>query len=182
MFLYEERLGQTTPSATPGAVAWSETTEDDGDKPTPSIQAKVEAPGRKLTALITFKKNMDPSLPASHIVEIVFDLPADFEEGNVESVQRIAFKQTEQDAGNPLIAVPAKVTDDYHMVALNSDAEAQKVNLDLMKNRGWIDIPITYRNGRRGLITLEKGASGTALFDKVIGEWSALGNQASVPQ
>ncbi|WP_137154776.1 hypothetical protein [Rhizobium sp. FKL33] len=182
MFLYEERLGQTTPSATPGSVAWSETTEDDGDKPVPSIQAKVEAPGRKLTALITFKKNMDPSLPASHIVEIVFDLPAGFEEGNVESVQRIAFKQTEQDAGNPLIAVPAKVTDDYHMVALNSDAEAQKVNLDLMKNRGWIDIPITYRNGRRGLITLEKGASGTALFDKVIGEWSALGNQASTPQ
>jgi hypothetical protein len=182
MFLYEERLGQTTPSATPGAVAWSETTEDDGDKPVPSIQAKVEAPGRKLTALITFKKNMDPSLPASHIVEIVFDLPTDFEEGNVESVQRIAFKQTEQDAGNPLIAVPAKVTDDYHMIALNSDAEAQKVNLDLMKNRGWIDIPITYRNGRRGLITLEKGASGAALFDKVIGEWSALGNQASVPQ
>lgn len=182
MFLYEERLGQSTPSATPGTVSWSEKTEDDGDKPAPSIQAKVEAPGRKLTALITFKKNMDPSLPASHIVEIVFDLPAGFEEGNVESVQRIAFKQTEQDAGNPLIAVPAKVTDDYHMVALNSDAEAQKVNLDLMKNRGWIDIPITYRNGRRGLITLEKGATGTALFDKVIGEWSALGNQASAPQ
>lgn len=182
MFLYEERLGQTTPSATPGTVSWSETTEDDGDKPVPSIQAKVAAPGRKLTALITFKKNMDPSLPASHIVEIVFDLPAGFEEGNVESVQRIAFKQTEQDAGNPLIAVPAKVTDDYHMVALNSDAEAQKVNLDLMKNRGWIDIPITYRNGRRGLITLEKGASGSALFDKIIGEWTALGNQASTPQ
>jgi hypothetical protein len=182
MFLYEERLGQSTPSATPGTVSWSETTEDDGDKPVPSIQAKVDAPGRKMTALITFKKNMDPSLPASHIVEIVFDLPAGFEEGNVESVQRIAFKQTEQDAGNPLIAVPAKVTDDYHMVALNSDAEAQKVNLDLMKNRGWIDIPITYRNGRRGLITLEKGASGSALFDKVIGEWSALGNQASAPQ
>jgi hypothetical protein len=182
MFLYEERLGQSTPSATPGSVSWSETTEDDGDKPVPSIQAKVDAPGRKMTALITFKKNMDPSLPASHIVEIVFDLPAGFEEGNVESVQRIAFKQTEQDAGNPLIAVPAKVTDDYHMVALNSDAEAQKVNLDLMKNRGWIDIPITYRNGRRGLITLEKGATGTALFDKVIGEWSALGNQASMPQ
>ncbi|MDH6265809.1 hypothetical protein M2360_001199 [Rhizobium sp. SG_E_25_P2] len=181
MFLYEERLGQSTPSATPGSVAWSEKTEDDGDKPVPSIQAKVEAPGRKMTALITFKKNMDPSLPASHIVEIVFDLPASFEEGNVESVQRIAFKQTEQDAGNPLIAVPAKVTDDYHMVALNSDAEAQKVNIDLMKNRGWIDIPITYRNGRRGLITLEKGASGTALFDKVIGEWSALGSQAAAP-
>lgn len=176
MFLYEERLGQTTPSATPGAVAWSETTEDDGDKPTPSIQAKVEAPGRKLTALITFKKNMDPSLPASHIVEIVFDLPADFEEGNVESVQRIAFKQTEQDAGNPLIAVPAKVTDDYHMVALNSDAEAQKVNLDLMKNRGWIDIPITYRNGRRALLTLDKGTAGAEAFDKALKAWATTGN------
>jgi hypothetical protein len=179
MYLYEERLGQSSPVAVPGTVVWKEKNDSDGGKPDPEIEASLTVPGRNITALITFKRNTDPSLPASHIIEIVFALPKNFEEGNVDSIQRVAFKQTEQDRGNPLIAVPAKITDDFHMVALNDDAEARKVNLELMKTRSWIDIPITYRNGRRALITLEKGATGTAVFDKVMGEWAALGAQTS---
>jgi hypothetical protein len=177
MFLYEERLGQASPVAVPGTVLWREKTDTENGKPNPSAEAQIDIPDRKMKALISFKRNTDASLPASHIIEIVFALPKDFEEGNVDSVQRVAFKQTEQDRGNPLIAVPAKITDDFHMVALNDDAEARKVNLDLMKNRSWIDIPVTYRNGRRALITLEKGATGTAVFNKVLAEWDALGPQ-----
>jgi hypothetical protein len=177
MFLYEERLGQTSPVAVNGTIVWSEKNDNADGKPNPTIEAQIDIPERKITALMTFKRNTDPSLPASHIVEIVFAMPKDFPEGNVESIQRIAFKQTEQDRGNPLFAVPAKITDDFHMVALNDDVEARKANLDLMK-RPWIDIPITYRNGRRALITLEKGATGTAVFDKVLSEWSALGDQS----
>jgi len=182
MFLYEERLGQASPVAVPGTVVWREKSGSEDGKPDPAIEASLDVPGRKITALLTFKRNTDSSLPASHIIEIVFDLPKDFEEGNVDSIQRIAFKQTEQDRGNPLIAVPAKITDDFHMVALNDDADARKVNLELMKTRSWIDIPITYRNGRRALITIEKGATGTAVFDKVMGEWDAIGSQTSTNQ
>ena len=178
MFLYEERLGQTSPVAVPGTIVWSEKTDTAEGRPDPEIQAQIDIPERKITALITFKRNTDASLPASHIIEIVFDMPKDFAEGNVENIQRVAFKQTEQDRGDALVAVPAKITDDFHMIALNDDAEARKANLELMK-RAWIDIPITYRNGRRALITLEKGATGTAVFDKVLAEWSALGNQTA---
>ncbi|MBL0372348.1 hypothetical protein JJB09_09935 [Rhizobium sp. KVB221] len=178
MFLYEERLGQTSPVAATGTIVWSEKSDTKDGKPDPSIEAKLDIPDRKISALLSIKRNTDPSLPASHIIEIVFALPKDFPEGNIESIQRIAFKQTEQDRGNPLIAVPAKITDDFHMVALNDDAEARSTNLDLMKTRSWIDIPITYRNGRRALITLEKGATGTAIFDKVFSEWNALGPQS----
>lgn len=180
MFLYEEQLGGS-PVAVPGKVTWSvkNDTAGAGDKKQSMIEASIDVPDRKLKALITFKRNTDVSLPASHIVEIVFDLPDDFAEGNVESVQRIAFKQTEQDRGNGLIAVPAKITDDFHMVALNDDADARKVNGELMKSRSWIDIPITYRNNRRALITLEKGATGTEAFDKVLAEWNALGAQVN---
>jgi hypothetical protein len=178
MFLYEERLGQTSPVAVPGTIVWSEKNETVEGKPEPTIEAQLDIPERKITALMTFKRNTDPSLPASHIIEIVFAIPKEFAEGNVESIQRVAFKQTEQDRGDALVAVPAKITDDFHMVALNDDAEARKANLELMK-RAWIDIPITYRNGRRALITLEKGATGTAIFDKVLSEWSALGDQSA---
>ena len=180
MFLYEEQLGGS-PVAVPGTVTWSvkSDTTSASDKKQEMIEASLDIPGRKMKALISFKRNSDASLPASHIIEVVFDLPKDFPEGNVEKVERIAFKQTEQDRGNSLIAVPAKITDDFHMVALNDDADARKVNTELMKTRSWIDIPITYRNNRRALITIEKGASGTEAFDKVMAEWAALGTQVN---
>ncbi|CAN7189548.1 hypothetical protein [Rhizobium sp. LjRoot254] len=180
MFLYEEQLGGS-PVAVPGTVTWSvkSDTTSAGDKKQPMIEANIDIPGRKMKVLISFKRNSDVSLPASHIIEVVFDLPENFPEGNVEKVERVAFKQTEQDRGNSLIAVPAKITDDFHMVALNDDADARKSNTELMKTRSWIDIPITYRNNRRALITIEKGASGTDAFDKVMAEWAALGAQVN---
>ena len=176
MFLYEERLGQASPTAINGTVTWSvanDTTATEG-KPQSEIQAKITVPDRGMTALITFKRNTDKSLPASHVVELVFSLPKDFDGGAIDSVQRIAMKQTEQDRGNSLIAVPAKITDDFHMIALNDDPAAVSSNTDLLKNRSWIDIPITYRNGRRALITIEKGPDGNADFSKVMAEWAAL--------
>jgi hypothetical protein len=90
-------------------------------------------------------------------------------------------KQTEQDRGNPLIAVPAKITDDFFMVALNDYSQAVTTNLDLLKSRNWIDIPITYTNGRRALITLEKGSSGTEVFNEALEAWSAKAAEAEKP-
>lgn len=174
MFLYEEVLGQTVPTAIEGSVSWSQQNEQDANgKPSPTVQGQITIPGRGLSALITFKRNTDPSLPASHLVEIVFSVGAGFEGGAIDSVQRIAMKSTEQDRGNALIAVPAKITDDFHMIALNDFPDALKTNLELMRTRDWIDIPVSYRNGRRALLTLQKGADGKAAFDSALREWSA---------
>jgi hypothetical protein len=179
MFLYEERLGQTAPTAIEGTVAWSSAEESPGGdaKPEPVVRAQVNVPSKGLTALITFRRNADKSLPASHIVELVFSLPENFEGGGIESVQRVAMKRTEQDRGDALIAVPAKITDDFHMIALNDFPEAIAKNTELLRTRSWIDIPITYRNGRRALITLDKGTAGAEAFDKVMKAWSTASTQ-----
>ncbi|MGD9477437.1 hypothetical protein [Shinella sp. G-2] len=178
MFLYEERLGQTAPTAIEGTVAWSSAEESPGGdaKPEPVVRAQVNVPSKGLTALITFRRNIDKSLPASHIVELVFSLPESFEGGGIESVQRVAMKRTEQDRGDALIAVPAKITDDFHMIALNDFPEAIAKNTELMRTRSWIDIPITYRNGRRALLTLDKGTAGAEAFDKALKAWATTGN------
>ncbi|TCL65118.1 hypothetical protein [Rhizobium sp. BK251] len=180
MFLYEERLGQSSPTAIEGSVTWSVQQEaDDDGRTAPTVQGKVSVPERNLSALITFKRNGDPSLPASHLVEIVFSLPPNFEGGSIDSVQRIAMKQTEQDRGDALIAVPAKITDDFYMVALNDYPDARKANLDLLGTRNWIDIPVTYRNGRRALLTMEKGPAGVEAFNTAIKAWTALGDTST---
>lgn len=179
MFLYEERLGQTAPTAIEGTVAWSSAEESPGGdaKPEPVVRAQINVPSKGLTALITFRHNADTSLPASHLVELVFSLPENFEGGGIESVQRVAMKRTEQDRGDALIAVPAKITDDFHMIALNDFPEAIAKNTELLRTRSWIDIPITYRNGRRALLTLDKGAAGADAFDKVMKAWATIGTQ-----
>lgn len=180
MFLYEERIGQTAPTAIDGSVSWSLQREAGANgRQEPVVQGRINVPGRGLTALMTFKRNTDPSLPASHLVEIVFAVPPDFEGGAIESVQRIAMKASEQDRGNALIAVPAKITDDFHMIALNDFPDARSTNLELLRSRNWIDIPIAYRNGRRALLTLQKGPEGERAFNDAIREWATLGATVS---
>ena len=183
VFLYEERLGQTSPTAFQGTVSWSlqEGKGPDG-RPEPSVQGLITVPDRGLTATITVSRNSDSSLPASHLIELAFQVPPNFEGGAIDNVQRVALKATEQDRGDALIAVPAKVTDDVYMVALNDFPDARKTNLDLLKSRNWIDIPVVYRNGRRALLTMEKGPTGTDAFNKAIAEWQALGGVASSGQ
>jgi hypothetical protein len=173
MFLYEERIGQRGPTALEGNVVWSIVTESPGGdaQPEEAIRGEISVPEKDLTALITIRRNADPSLPASHLIELVFSLPATFEGGGIESVQRVAFKESEQDRGNELIAVPARITDDFFMVALNDYAEAVATNLQLMREREWIDIPVVYGNGRRALLTLDKGTAGADVFNRAIQIW-----------
>ena len=183
VFLYEERLGQTSPTAFQGTVSWSVQEGKGADgRPEPSVQGLINVPERGLTATITVSRNADSSLPASHLIELAFQVPPNFEGGAIDNVQRVALKATEQDRGDALIAVPAKVTDDVYMVALNDFPDARKTNLDLLKTRNWIDIPVVYRNGRRALLTMEKGPTGTDAFNKAIAEWQALGGVASSGQ
>ncbi|MGF9563495.1 hypothetical protein [Neorhizobium sp. JUb45] len=174
MFLYEERLGQPAPTAVEGNVSWSLQNEPgENGRQEPTVQARINIPGRGLTALVTFKRNTDASLPASHLIELVFSVPPDFEGGAIDSVQRIAMKDTEQDRGTPLVAVPAKITDDFHMIALNDFPDARATNLELLRSKNWLDIPLAYRNGRRALLTLQKGPEGIRAFNTAIREWSS---------
>ncbi|MDO1582126.1 hypothetical protein [Rhizobium oryzicola] len=174
IFLYEERIGQSSPTAIDGTVSWSLQHEPgENGRQESVVQGRISVPGRGMTALITFKRNADASLPASHLVELVFSLPQDFEGGAIDSVQRIAMKQTEQDRGTPLVAVPAKITDDFHMIALNDFPDARANNLELLRSRNWMDIPLVYRNGRRALLTLQKGSQGVKAFEDAIRDWKA---------
>lgn len=116
------------------------------------------------------------------MIEFVFSLPDTFDGGSIDSVQRVAMKRNEQDRGDALIAVPAKITEDFHMIALNDFPEAVTTNTELLRSRSWIDIPLTYRNGRRALLTLEKGPTGTEAFNKALQAWSLTATASPAAQ
>lgn len=169
--LYEERGGAGSDSVERGNVVWStiEESPEDGQPAEPAIRADVTMPTSKVGLKMTIRKNTDQSIPASHLIEMVFTVPEGFSGGVVDNVQRITFKDTEQAAGNPLIAVPSKIGDNFFIIWLNDARTAQDTNLSLMRRLQWIDIPISYRNGRRALVSLEKGVPGEKAFKDVLG-------------
>ncbi len=175
--LYEEGASKNKNTIDVGTVVWSIVQEAPGDglPLEPAIRAKVEISGRDLVLLMTIKRNADPALPASHIIELVFSVPGDFSGGSIERIQRFVFKQSEQARGEALVGVPATIADGIFLIALNNLPEAMERNTALMKQQEWIDIPLGYKTGRRALITLEKGVPGGRVFKEVFAAWEKAG-------
>ena len=65
-----------------------------------------------------------------------------------------------------------KVNDGFFWVALSNVPDEQERNLSLLKDRGWIDIPMLYENGKRAILTLEKGTPGTRAVDQAVAAWT----------
>jgi TPR repeat protein len=172
---YEERTSAEEGSALAGAVVWTVVQESPGNDlpPEPAIQADVTIPDLALNLRMTIRRNADTTLPASHIIELLFSTPADFPGGAIDQVQRVTLKSTEQATGNPLVALPAKIADSFFLVALNNAPTALEANQTLLRREAWLDIPVVYRTGRRGLITMEKGIPGDKVFDEALQAWAA---------
>jgi len=62
---------------------------------------------------VSFRRNTDTSLPASHTAELTFILPQDFSGGGVGNVPGILMKSNEQARGTPLAGLAVKVTDGF---------------------------------------------------------------------
>lgn len=174
-FFYEERSGQEAGTAKSGSVVWSVVQESPGNDlpPEPAIRAEVTIPETNINLRMVIRRNGDQSLPASHLVEMIFTVPEGFAGGAIDNVQRMTFKDSEQAAGSPLIGVPAKIADNFFIIALDAAQSAVNTNTTLIQRQPWIDIPITYRTGRRALLTLEKGVAGDRVFDEVLKAWAA---------
>jgi len=172
---YEERTNVAQGSAEAGNVVWSLVQESPGgdEPPEPAIRGEVQIPGKDVQLRMTIRRNADETLPASHIIEMIFLTPAGFEGGGIDNLLRIALKKAEQDAGSPLIGIPAKIADGYFLVALNDTKADEDANLSLLRNQEWIDVPVIYKSGRRALLTMEKGMPGGKVFDEAIRAWQA---------
>jgi hypothetical protein len=170
---YEERTNTEQGSANTGTVVWSLVKESPGGDlpPEPAIRGEATIPGKNLQLRITIRRNGDKTLPASHIVELIFLAPDNFEGGGIDSVLRMAMKDSEQAPGSPVIGIPAKIADGYFLLALNDGKAEVETNTTLLRRESWIDIPVVYKSGRRALMTLEKGVPGDKVFDDVLNAW-----------
>ncbi len=171
--LYDEDPADPKGKQYVGSVIWrTEQVKASGNqKPDIAVRADIEIPDRKFKMTMSFRRNTDTSMPASHTAELTFILPADFSGGGVSNVPGILMKSNEQARGTPLAGVAVKVTDGFFLVGLsNVDADRSR-NLQLLKERSWFDVPLVYVNQRRAIIAIEKGAPGERAFNDAFAAW-----------
>jgi hypothetical protein len=171
--LYEEDPNDPQGKRYQGSVIWR--TESvpvgAGQPPELAVRADVELPERRITMTFSLRRNTDQALPASHTVEVMFNLPADFQGGGISNVPGVLMKQAEATRGVPLAGLAVKVTTGFFLIGLSAvDADVQR-NMALLKERSWFDVPVVYNNGTRAILAIEKGTPGERAFEAAFKSW-----------
>jgi hypothetical protein len=171
--LYDEDPSDPKGKQYVGSVIWrTEPIKASGNqKPDVAVRADIEIPDRKFKMTMSFRRNTDSSLPASHTAELTFILPQDFSGGGVGNVPGILMKSNEQARGTPLAGLAVKVTEGFFLVGLSNVDSDRARNLQLLKERSWFDVPLVYVNQRRAIIAIEKGAPGERAFNDAFALW-----------
>ena len=171
--LYEEEPNDPQGKRFIGSAIWrTETvTQPGGRAPELAIRADVEVPERRMTMNLSIRRNTDQNLPASHTIEVMFNLPQDFPPGGISNVPGVLMKQAEQTRGTPLAGLAVKVTNNFFLIGLSAVESEQARNIQLLKERAWFDIPIVYNNNRRAILAIEKGTPGERAFQEAFAAW-----------
>jgi hypothetical protein len=171
--LYDEDPNDPAGKRYVGSALWRTETVSPGPGLAPelAIRADVEIPERHMRMTWSLRRNTDKALPASHTIEIMFTLGADFPEGGIGNVPGVLMKQNEQARGSPLAGLAVKVTNGYFLIGLSAvDVDVQR-NIQLLKERDWFDIPIVYTSGKRAILAIEKGTPGARAFEEAFRTW-----------
>jgi pimeloyl-ACP methyl ester carboxylesterase len=209
--LYEEVPSDPKGTQYVGSVIWrTEPIRASGNKKADiAVRADIEVPDRKFKMTMSFRRNTDLSLSASHTAELTFILPPDFSGGSVEDVPRILMMLSEKASSDCLHKIAAATSTIAGLVKHSVDGDlgtkvascgiplaglAAKVtdglflfglsnpgNAQLLKKSSWLHVPVVYANQRRATIAIEMGAPGDRAFNEAFGAWEPGSPSAIAP-
>ncbi|RDJ28321.1 hypothetical protein DWE98_07015 [Bosea caraganae] len=161
------------PQAVNGRVFWRLDSESAGQgRPVETIvRATVEVPDAGLSLDFTIRRNADSAFPASHIIGMRFTRTGAQAADAVREVGVPQFKAEESERGAPISAISSALGENLFVAALSNVPVEIERNLELMQTRAWIDIPVRFASGRRGIITFEKGVSGNQTLADAFSRW-----------
>ena len=176
--LYDEDPNNPKGKQYPGTVAWRTNPVKSANRPDDvEVFADIDIPSRRLKMTMALRRNTDTSLPASHVIELKFNLPADFSGGGIGNVPGILMKTSEHARGIALSALSVKVTDGYFMVGLSNVSSERARNVESLTQRTWFDVPMVYANQRRAILAIEKGSAGDQAFRAAFASWGEVAPQ-----
>jgi hypothetical protein len=178
--LYEEDPSNSMGRRSVGVVVWrTETIKADGKPDEFAVHADIDIPASGLQMMMSLRRNLDPSLPASHVIELTLRTSANFVGGGIANVPGVLTKSNEQARGVALAGLSVKVAGGFFMVGLSNGTADRNRNQDQLLQRSWFDIPLVYANQRRAILAIDKGESGEQVFRTVFSAW---GQYPGAPQ
>jgi hypothetical protein len=150
-----------------GTVTWRTV---DGDKGA-EIVGDVAIPVQGTHIVLTFSKNTDETLPASHLIEVATSQLAGSRAGPVAKIGDLVARSSPDTAGTPLVGDVVDVNEHLFWIALSRLSVDRSSNLHLLAASPFFSLPVTYASGQSALVTFEKGSTGFAVFQKVLTEW-----------
>jgi len=155
-----------------GTVIWrlDNVSNGPGEPLGTAIHANVDIPEDKLQASVTIQKNLDASLPASHTMTIVFTIQPSSPTGGIKQIGVPQMRKEDSATGESLAGLPVPIIENSFLIGL-AQGNATATNLELLKSRQWVDIPILLANGKIAKLTFEKGVAGQRATDDAIASW-----------
>ena len=176
LLLEASDTGKTGAVPFSGTVDWSKGVDENG---LATLVGKADIPARNLSVQLLIRKNSDPSLPASHLMEITFTVSDSFVGGSIAGLPGVLLKNEELVQGTPLVGASARVVGNSFLFALSAAPEDATTNVGLLTTRKWIDLALIYASGKRAIITLEKDDKAQKLFSDVFASWGPVAAPAA---
>jgi len=156
-----------------GSVVWrlENIGGDEGGPVQSAIRGDVDFPAAKFKASIVIQKNEDPTLSASHTINISFFIAPDSELKSVKAIGAFQMRRPESQSGERLIGIPVPTTENSFLIGLMR-GDSEKRNINLLRSPSLIDIPLQFADERIGTINLEKGPTGDRVFQDAIAAWT----------
>jgi hypothetical protein len=111
-------------------------------------------------------ENTDRALSASHVVDVRVFAP--LRDSPVRRAFSLVAKPSETALGKALSLADS---DQPFRIALTDVPERVATNVRLLQEAEWFDLLILFDDGKFGILTVEKGASGEIVFNEVLREW-----------
>jgi hypothetical protein len=153
-----------------GSTVWSTIPAEPGKPATAAVKADVDIPDLKVHATMTLRKSTDPTLQATHTIDLKFSFADGAPITGVKDVEP-KVRNLGSTASEALTGVRVKISDAYFLIALAKGEEDAARNLDLIQTRAWLDFALLLNDNRIAKLVFQKSAKGEAMLAKAFKAW-----------
>jgi hypothetical protein len=159
------------PAVSLGSTVWSLIPAAPGQPATVGVKAEADIPDLKMHATMTLRKNSDPTLQATHTIDLKFSFAEGAPIAGFKDVGLPQMRKEDSTAAEALTSVKVKISDTYFLIALAKGESDIARNLDLMQTRSWFDFPLLLNDDRIAKVVFQKSPEGQAMLEKAFEAW-----------
>ncbi|HTS40630.1 MAG TPA: hypothetical protein VMH84_08845 [Xanthobacteraceae bacterium] len=155
-----------------GRAVWkTETISVEGKPAEVAIKLQVEVQDRGFAMTWLIRRVTDPNFPASHTIDIEFNIAPDSPLGRILEIKSMLMKRPGQTEGAPLWGSAQRSTPNYFMVGLSGTETDAQYNLKLLKEQPAFDVALVFSKVGRAFLLIEKGPAGEKVFADAFAAW-----------